>query len=122
MFSSPTTAPTGCHAAGAATLRAHRSCPGSSSLHVSGHYHHENGPRGYGRTTSYALAQLVDPKTDRWLDEPVNPEQRITAGAIGLLDTRTYAFEYVHDAWLADVKGDDVDVAELAATARTAHR
>ncbi|MFD0276464.1 metallophosphoesterase [Kitasatospora sp. NPDC127111] len=85
-------------------------------LHVGGHYHHENGPRRYGRTVSHALAQLVDPKRDRWQPEPVNPEQRITAGSIGVLDTRTYAFEYVHDSWLADVSGDDLDLTRIAAT------
>ncbi|MER7754141.1 metallophosphoesterase [Kitasatospora sp. NPDC097643] len=84
-------------------------------LHVGGHYHHANGPRHYGRTESHALAQLVDPKLDRWQPEPVNPEQRITAGSIGVLDTETYAFEYVHDDWLAEVRGDDVDLAGIAA-------
>ncbi|MFD9123798.1 metallophosphoesterase [Kitasatospora sp. NPDC059571] len=86
-------------------------------LHVGGHYHHENGPRRYGRTVSHALAQLVDPKRDRWRPEPVNPQQRVTAGSIGRLDTRTYEFEYVHDDWLADISGDDLDLAGIAGTA-----
>ncbi|MGW4566558.1 metallophosphoesterase family protein [Streptomyces sp. NPDC004561] len=89
-------------------------------LHVGGHYHHENGPRYYGRTASHALAQLVDPKRDRWQPEPVNPEQRITAGSIGLLDTETYAFEYIHDAWLADIHGDDLDLTWVAAMTKGA--
>jgi hypothetical protein len=85
-------------------------------LHVSGHYHHPSGPRRYGDTTSYALAQLVQPKVTRWEPEPVNPEQRVTAGSIGLLDTETGGFEYVQDEWLADVKGDALDLAGLVAT------
>jgi Icc-related predicted phosphoesterase len=82
-------------------------------LHVSGHYHHPNGPRRYGRTTSYALGLLVQPKTTRWAPEPINPTQRVAPGSIGLLDTETDEFEYIHDAWLADVRGDHLDLAEL---------
>ncbi|GAA3769232.1 hypothetical protein GCM10022225_64960 [Plantactinospora mayteni] len=79
-------------------------------LHVSGHYHHENGPRRYGRTLSYALAELVYPKTSRRRPERANPEQQVARGSIGLLDTETYAFEYVHDGWLAEVSGDHFDL------------
>ncbi|XVQ14688.1 metallophosphoesterase family protein [Spirillospora sp. CA-255316] len=86
-------------------------------LHVGGHYHHENGPRRYGPTVSYALSQLVGPKTDRD-GAPVNPRQQVAPGSVGLLDTDTYAFEYVHDDWLADVHGDDLDLAALVAAAR----
>ncbi|HEX5595056.1 MAG TPA: metallophosphoesterase [Micromonosporaceae bacterium] len=82
-------------------------------LHVNGHYHHANGPRRYGRTTSYALAQLIQPKATRWEPEPINPEQRVTAGSVGLFDTETGDFEYIHDEWLADVKGDALDLTEL---------
>ncbi|MFC5754827.1 metallophosphoesterase family protein [Actinomadura rugatobispora] len=85
-------------------------------LHVSGHYHHENGPRRYGPTVSYALGQLVGPKEGRD-SAPVNPGQQVTPGSIGLLDTETYSFEYVHDGWLADVHGDDLDLAALVAAA-----
>ena len=81
------------------------------------HYHHPNGPRQYGRTTSYALAQLVRPRASRWEAAPVNPEQHVTAGSIGLLDTETGVFEYIDDVWLADVKGDDLDLAGLVASA-----
>ncbi|MFI6288034.1 metallophosphoesterase [Streptomyces sp. NPDC051018] len=84
-------------------------------LHVSGHYHHQNGPRHYGPTVSYALAQLVGPKADRRTAEPINPRQQVAAGSIGLLDTETYDFEYIHDAWLADVNGDALDLAGLIA-------
>jgi Icc-related predicted phosphoesterase len=83
-------------------------------LHVSGHYHHENGPRQYGRTLSYALGQLVSPKTNRWRPDRANPEQRVTPGSIALLDTQTYAMEYIHDDWLADVSGDHLDLTRLA--------
>ncbi|WP_143261634.1 metallophosphoesterase [Allokutzneria sp. NRRL B-24872] len=82
-------------------------------VHVSGHYHHENGPRHYGRTDSYALAELVYPKTNRRRPERANPEQRVAEGSIGLLDTETGTFEYVHDAWLADVCGDDLDLSRF---------
>lgn len=58
------------------------------SVHVHGHYHHVNGPRRYGRTRSYGLAQLVPP-----LDR--NPEQRVVDGSIGILDTTTLEFTYV---------------------------
>ncbi|MGW4958883.1 hypothetical protein ACWEPL_16785 [Nonomuraea sp. NPDC004186] len=84
-------------------------------LHISGRYRHPNGPRHYGRTTSYALAELVQPKNTRWEPEPGNPEQRVTAASIGLLDTETGAFEYIHDEWLAEVKGDALDLAGLLA-------
>ncbi|MFC5183496.1 metallophosphoesterase family protein [Actinomadura harenae] len=82
-------------------------------LHVGGHYHHEHGPRRYGPTTSYTLAQLVGPKANKRDARPINPRQQIAPGSIALLDTRTYAFEYVHDAWLADVHGDELDLAAL---------
>lgn len=82
-------------------------------LHVSGHYHHQNGPRRYGTTTSYALSQLVEPKVN-WRDStPINPQQQVTPGSIGLLDTRTDDFEYIHDPWLADIRGDHLDLASL---------
>lgn len=84
-------------------------------LHVSGHYHHPNGPRRYGPTTSYALAQLVRPKADGRSGAPVNPRQQVTPGSIGLLDTGTGGFEYVHDPWLADVSGDDLGLGALVA-------
>ncbi|MBR7827961.1 metallophosphoesterase [Actinospica sp. MGRD01-02] len=82
-------------------------------LHVGGHYHHQNGPRRYGSTVSYALADLVGAKTNHRTAEPVNPRQQIKAGSIGVLDTDTYDFEYVHDAWLAEVSGDRLDLAGL---------
>lgn len=85
-------------------------------LHISGHVHHENGPRYYGRTVSYALAQLVGTKTARY-HPGGNPEQRVADGSVGLLDTETHEFEYLHDAWLAEVCGDEVDLAGIVAMA-----
>ncbi|MDI2124643.1 metallophosphoesterase family protein [Yinghuangia seranimata] len=87
-------------------------------FHISGHYHHPNGPRYYGRTTSFALAQLVRPRVTKWDPEPVNPEQRVTDGSVGLLDTETGVFEYIDDAWLTEVCGDSLDLAGLVAAAR----
>ncbi|HSA52356.1 MAG TPA: metallophosphoesterase [Yinghuangia sp.] len=84
-------------------------------VHVSGHYHHPNGPRRYGPTTSYALAQLVEPKATRWAPEPVNPRQHLTPGSIGLLDTETGDFTYIDDPWLTEVGGDTLDLVDLIA-------
>jgi len=66
-------------------------------LHVHGHYHHRNGPRRYGPTTSYGLAQLVPP-----LDH--NPNQEIGDGSVGILDTTTLVFDYVPAERTAAVK------------------
>jgi hypothetical protein len=84
-------------------------------LHVGGHHHHQNGPRRYGSTVSYTLADLVGAKSDHRTSEPVNPLQQVKAGSIGILDTETYAFEYVQDPWLAEASGDEVDLAGLVA-------
>lgn len=84
-------------------------------LQVGGHYHHLSGPHRYGRTTSYVLDQLVRPKATRWSPEPVNPEQRVTAGSIGLFDTESGDFACIRDEWLAEVKGDELDLAGLVA-------
>jgi Calcineurin-like phosphoesterase len=86
-------------------------------LHVGGHYHHENGPRYYGDTVSYTVAQLVPPVRTKWSPEPVNPRQQIVPGSIALLDTDSYAVEYIHDGWLADVHGDDLDLTALLTAA-----
>ena len=82
-------------------------------LHVSGHYHHQNGPRRYGSTVSYALADLVGAKANHRTSEPINPRQQVKAGSIGVLDTETYEFEYVHDEWFAEVSGDELDLSAL---------
>lgn len=84
-------------------------------LHVGGHYHHLNGPRRYGPTTSYALAQLVEPKAGWWVPGPINPGQHVTPGSIALLDTDTGDFTPVDDPWLTEVAGDNLDLATLIA-------
>lgn len=60
-------------------------CP---RLHIHGHYHHRNGPRRYGPTTSYCLAQLVPPRDQDAIGT-------VADGSVGILDTTTLAFEYV---------------------------
>jgi hypothetical protein len=84
-------------------------------LHIGGHYHHQNGPRQYGSTVSFTLADLVGPKANHRTSEPINPRQQIKPGSVGLLDTESYDFEYIHDAWLAEVSGDELDLAALVA-------
>ncbi|GGM29736.1 metallophosphoesterase [Dactylosporangium sucinum] len=81
------------------------------ALHVSGHYHHPNGPRRYGRTVSYALSELVYPRHNRRRPEQSNPDQRVMPGAIGLYDTAAGTFELVADPWLSEVHGDHLDLA-----------
>lgn len=75
-------------------------------LHVSGHYHHTNGPRRYGRTTSYSLAQLVPPKQHPEDDRQGNPDQSVSPGSIALFEPDSGEFEYVDDAWLAHISGE----------------
>ncbi|HEY3870644.1 MAG TPA: metallophosphoesterase [Actinocrinis sp.] len=84
-------------------------------LHVSGHYHHENGPRTYGRTQSYALAVLVLPKANPRRPDQADPRQQVAPGSIALLDTSTYDVEYIHDGWLAGICGDDLDLRGIIA-------
>lgn len=67
-------------------------------LHVSGHYHHVNGPRRYGRTRSYALAQLVPPGRS-------NPCQEVEPGSLAVYDTETDNFEYIRDDWPRRIRG-----------------
>lgn len=66
-------------------------------LHVHGHYHHRNGPRRYGPTRSYGLAQLLPPLND-------NPHQSIGEGSVGVLDTTTHVFSYVTEERTAKVR------------------
>lgn len=79
-------------------------------LHVSGHYHHINGPRSYGATTSFALANLVPAKFKRHQEGPNNPEQRVAPGSIGVIDSEGWAFRYVTDQWVESICGDEIDV------------
>lgn len=79
-------------------------------IHVSGHYHHADGPRSYGATRSWMLAQLVAPKSDRWGRKPPNPTQRVSPGSIGVLDRHAGTFAYVTEEWLAEIHGDELDL------------
>jgi hypothetical protein len=81
-------------------------------VHVSGHYHHQNGPRSYRDTSSYALAELVYPKRNPRYPDHVNPEQRIESGSIGILETDTYQFEYLPCDDFDQVCGDHFDLAD----------
>lgn len=80
--------------------------------HISGHYHHINGPRLYGPTVSYALAGLVNPRVDRFSGKSINPTLRVIAGALGILDTETSTFSYVTEDWLSEVAGVNFDLGE----------
>jgi hypothetical protein len=83
------------------------------ALHVSGHYHHPDGPRRYGQTESWQLDQVVAPRANRrrpWAD---NPHQIIRPGALGVLDTDREAFHYVTGEWLSGIRGNRIDLAAL---------
>lgn len=78
-------------------------------LHVSGHYHHADGPRRYGVTVSWQLDQLVAAKTNRrrpWKD---NPHQVVRPCALGVFDADA-GFSYVTGEWLAETRGDRIDL------------
>ncbi len=71
------------------------------AFHVSGHIHHLNGPRNYGRTASYSLAGLV--ASARW-----SPDKNgFVPGCLAVLDTEVGELEPVSDEWLTgfDTKG-----------------
>lgn len=70
-----------------------------------------NGPRVYGPTTSYPLANLVPRKRRRFGAEPLNPDQRVAPGSLGVLDTGTRTFRYVTYPWLDAISGDDLEAA-----------
>ena len=76
------------------------------AYHVSGHLHHLNGPRTYGRTTSLSLAGLVG--SARW--EPHDISYR--PGCMAILDTDTGALDPVAAEWLtrSHAKGFDPDL------------
>ena len=72
-------------------------------VHISGHYHHLNGPRTYGRTTSLSLSGLV--ASARW--EPHDITYR--PGCIAILDTEAGTLEPVTDEWLTRSHAKDFD-------------
>ncbi len=64
-------------------------------FHVTGHYHHLNGPRREGKTLSLSLGSLV--ASSRW-----KPEARgLQAGCLAILDTDAGTVSAVTGAWLS---------------------
>ena len=74
-------------------------------LHISGHVHHLNGPRSYGRSWSWALDGLTSPVL--WHPE----DSGFRVGCLAVLDTSTWFLQPVTDSWLHefDTKGFDFD-------------
>ena len=75
------------------------------SFHFSGHVHHLNGPRSYGRTWSWSLDCLI--ASVRWHPE----ENGFRMGCLAVLDTDTGFLQPVTDSWLRefDTRGFDFD-------------
>ena len=63
-------------------------------FHFSGHVHHLNGPRSYGRTSSWSLDGLIS--SVRWHPE----ENGFRVGCLAVLDTSTWFLQPVTDSWL----------------------
>ena len=75
------------------------------AYHFSGHVHHLNGPRSYGRTWSWSLDCLIS--SVRWHPE----ENGFRMGCLAVLDTSTWFLQPVTDLWLRefDTRGFDFD-------------
>ena len=75
------------------------------ALHISGHVHHLNGPRSYGRTWSWSLDCLI--ASVRWHPE----ESGFRMGCLAVLDTDTWFLQPITDSWLRefDTRGFDFD-------------
>ena len=75
------------------------------AFHFSGHVHHLNGPRSYGRTWSWSLDCLIS--SVRWHPE----ENGFRMGCLAVLDTSTWFLQPVTDLWLRefDTRGFDFD-------------
>ena len=69
-------------------------------------------PRSSRWATS-GLANLVPSKISRFGSEPINPTQEVTPGSVAVLDVTSWELEYITDAWLAEIKGDDLDLGGL---------
>jgi hypothetical protein len=82
-------------------------------LHVSGHYHHADGPLRYGPTESWQLDQVVAPRANGRRPWKANPHQVIRSGALGVYEIDRDAFHFVTGEWLSEVRGDDLDLASL---------
>jgi Icc-related predicted phosphoesterase len=63
-------------------------------FHVAGHYHHLNGPRREGKTTSLALSSLVASR--RWKPDSAG----LQPGCIAVLDVEAGTLTPVTDPWL----------------------
>lgn len=66
------------------------------AFHIAGHYHHLNGPRQEGMTTSLALSSLV--ASARWQPDATG----LQPGCIAVLDTVAGQLTPVVAAWLSD--------------------
>jgi hypothetical protein len=64
------------------------------TYHLSGHYHHLNGPRQYGRTESLSLASLV--ASARWKPE----ETGLQLGCMATLDTEFGELTPITGKWM----------------------
>ena len=75
------------------------------AYHFSGHVHHLNGPRSYGRTWSWSLDCLIS--SVRWHPE----ENGFRMGCLAVLDASTWFLQPVTDLWLRefDTRGFDFD-------------
>ena len=75
------------------------------TFHFSGHVHHLNGPRSYGRTWSWSLDCLIS--SVRWRRE----ENGFRMGCLAVLDTSTRFLQPITDLWLRefDTRGFDFD-------------
>ena len=75
------------------------------AFHFSGHVHHLNGPRSYGRTWLWSLDCLIS--SVRWRLE----ENGFRMGCLAVLDTSTWFLQPITDLWLRefDTRGFEFD-------------
>jgi Icc-related predicted phosphoesterase len=73
------------------------------AFHLSGHLHHLNGPRTYGRTTSLSLSGLD--ASSRWAPHDINYQP----GCLATLDTETSALTPVTEQWLTTSRAKKFD-------------
>ena len=75
------------------------------ALHISGHVHHLNGPRSYGRSWSWSLDGLTS--SVRWHPD----DNGFRMGCLAVLDTDTWFLQPITEPWLHefDTRGFDFD-------------
>ena len=75
------------------------------ALHISGHLHHLNGPRSYGRSWSWSLDGLIS--SVLWHPE----DNGFRMGCLAVLDTDTWFLQPITDRWLheLDTRAFDFD-------------